>query len=431
MRRPVATTLVVIVSWLPAAPRVIDQRGGPEQEVLTAVAHVRVPSNVFRATRDAYIWLPAGEVVTATRYPVLVFPDAEEKGQFRAALGNIQYLINRQLIPPLIVVGVPYFANRAHELTPRATGNTARGNPDAGGADESLRFIADELLPWVEARYPTVPTRILVGHSLGALFALHAMVTRPQLFRVVIALSTPLWWNDGSLSREWAARIAADTIHPRTLFLASGGLEPDFDASTTAFATRLTALLDSVHAKSLRFERRRYPRDAHEMTPLPGLVDGLRMAFEPLVVPIDSVAGALAGRQSRDSAEIRAIATGLESRYAEAARSLGVPARFPETPLNFLGAYALDSKHPGLAAALLRENRDRYPQSSIAHESLGEALTALGDTTEAVRELRAALAIAKDTLQTTTSIISRTRERRVTAAALEQLRALHRSPPSP
>jgi predicted alpha/beta superfamily hydrolase len=402
---------------------------GDGGEVLTAVARVRVPSKAFNATREAYIWVPAGEVVTATRYPVLVFPDAEEKGQFRAALANIQFLIDRQLVPPLIVVGVPYFANRRHELTPAATGSTKELFPAAGGADDNLRFIAEELLPWVDAHYPTVPTRLLAGHSLGGLFAVYAMMARPELFRAVISMSAPMWWNDGATSEAIARSIAGDTVRRRTLFLTSGGIESQMDTSVTRFATRITALVASVHNGKLVFERARYPHDAHDMTPLPSLVDGLRMIFQPMVVPLDSVAEAIPDRPPLDSAHIADIVQTLESRFAAAAADLGVPAVFPEAPLNALGVYAIRANHLALGVKLLRENRDRYPHSSNAHESLAEAFAAAGDTAASVAEFRTAIAIAADTLRTTTSIISRTRERGITAAAKAQLQSMHRPAP--
>jgi len=401
--------------------------GGGDSEVLLAVGHARVPSKVFHATRDISVWLPDGAPAGAARYPVLVFPDAEEKGEFRSALANIQFLIDRGLIPPLMVLGVPYFSNRTHELTPAATGSSLQAWPDAGGADQTIQFIVDELLPWADAHYPTAPTRILAGHSFGALFALHAMIRRPAVFRVVIAMSPPMGWNDGAFNREAAASLASDSTHTRTLFVASGGLDIPIVQSTPAFAARLTALLDSMPTRRLTFEFRLYPRDPHDMTPLPGLVDGLRMAFASLVVPIDSVLDQLSSRPSQDSAEILATVQGLESRRAAAASALGVPALFPEDPLNQLGFYSLDAKHPGLAVALLRENRDRYPYSSNAHESLGEALIAMGDTLGAVDEFRAAIAIANGELRTTRSIITRTRQRAIAAAALAQLRAVHRT----
>jgi uncharacterized protein len=395
------------------------------RETLLAVNHVRVPSKAFNTVRDIYIWEPDAESATAAKYPVLVFPDAEEKGQFRAALANVQFLIDRQLIPPMIVVGIPYLANRSHELSPAGTGSTAANYPNAGGADQTLRFILDELLPWVDARYPTLPMRILAGHSLGGLLALYAMDTRPDVFRVVIAMSPAIFWNDGVMGNEIALHLATDTVRTRTLYLMSGGQEPFIDVPTTAFAARLTALLDSVPVKPhLRFERREYPRDAHSMTPMPGLVDGLRMAFEPVLVPGDSVVTGFSQRGVRDSAEIRAAVAQLETRYAAGSVSLGVPGVFPEEALDLLGSYALQVKQANLAVALFRENRDRYPRSSNAHESLGEALVAAGDTSRAVEEFRSSIVLAGDEAKAA-SVIVRGQARAVMAAAQAQLKALH------
>lgn len=405
-------------------------RAGVEREVLLAVTHARVASKVFHTTRDVAVWLPDGGVSSAERYPVLIFPDAEEKGQFRSALANIQFLIDRRLIPPLMVIGIPYLADRIHELTPRASGETAQSFPTAGGADQTMQFIADELLPWVDAHYPTLPTRILAGHSAGGLFALYAMATRPDVFRVVIAMSPAIFWNNDSLSAEVSARIAADTLHTRTLFVTSGGLETGglqapIDGPTTAFTAHLTTLLDSLHTHRLRFEGRRYPRDGHSMTPLPGLVDGLRMAFEPLLVPIDSVFDRLSADHTQDSAEIRAIVQALETRYAAGATGLGIPGPFPEAPLDVLGSYGLQAKQPHLALDLFRENLAHYPQSSNAHESLGEALVAVGDTSAAVKELRTAIALADGALEKTRSVLTLANEKAVKAAAVASLRAVH------
>ncbi len=397
-----------------------------KREVLLSVTHAHIPSKAFHTARDVSIWIPDGATGTTTRYPVVVFPDAEEKGQFRSALANIQFLVDRKLIPPLLVVGVPYLANRRHELTPAASGTTAQLYPAAGGADQTMQFMADELLPWVDAHYPTLPTRVLVGHSLGGLFALYAMAARPDVFRIVIALSPPLNWNDGALSADVAGHLAGDTQRERTLFLASGGLEPSIDEPTTAFATRLTALLDSLHTHHLRFERRRYPRDTHEMTPLPGLVDGLRMAFDPILVPIDSVIGQLATGHVQDPSEIKAVAQALEARYAAGAAALGVSPAFPETALDVLGGYSLDAKQSALAVQLLRENLDRYPHSSNAHESMGEGLLAVSDTTGAVGEFHTAITIDNAELQKPGSVLVQAHERDVRNAAAAQLQALHK-----
>jgi predicted alpha/beta superfamily hydrolase len=357
---------------------------------------------------------------------VLIFPDAEETGQFRAALANVQFLIDRRLIPPMIVVGVPFLKNRSHELSPRATGSTAKNYPNAGGADQTLQFMIDELLPWVDAHYPTLPVRLFAGHSLGGLLALYAMDTRPDVFRVVIAMSPAVYWNDGAFADEVALRLATDTTRPRTLFLMSGGQEPFIDKPTTAFAARLTALLDSTKTSRLAFERREYPEDVHQMTPLPGLVDGLRMAFRPMLVRADSVVTHFSERHTTDSAEIASAVHALESRYSAGTSSLGIPALFPEDALDLLGSYALQAKQANLAVTLFRENRDRYPKSSNAHESLGEALVAANDTARAVDEFRASIALAREEAKSA-SVIVRGQARAVSAQARSQLLALHRA----
>ena len=415
-----------MAATLPAQPSPKPPAPLGTREALLTVAHVRVPSKAFSTTRDVYIWMPDAESPTAARYPVLVFPDAEETGQFRAALANVQFLIDRRLIPPIIVAGVPFLKNRMHELSPAATGTTATNYPNSGGADQTLRFMIDELLPWVDAHYPTLPVRLFAGHSLGGLLALYAMDTRPDVFRVVIAMSPAVYWNDGAFANEVALRLATDTVRPRTLFLMSGGQEAFIDQPTTAFAAHLTALLDSTKTSRLSFERREYPEDVHEMTPLPGLVDGLRMAYRPLLVPADSVVSQFSARNTTDSAEIYAAVRALEARYAAGAASLSVPGPFPEAALDLLGSYALQAKQANLAATLFHENRDRYPKSSNAHESLGEALLATGDTTRAVDEFRSSIVLAREESKSA-SVIVRAQARAVDDQARAQLQSLHRS----
>jgi len=144
-------------------------------------------------------------------------------------------------------------------------------------------------------------------------------------------------------------------------------------------------------------------------------------------VPLDSIADVFSRGAAPDSVQILSTTRALESRFDSAAKALGVPAVFPEGPLDALGQFALSVKFPGLAATLLGENRTRYPHLSNAHESFGEALAALGDTARAVTELRTALAIARDSLAATASIITRTHERGVVAAASSRLRQMHRA----
>jgi hypothetical protein len=143
-------------------------------------------------------------------------------------------------------------------------------------------------------------------------------------------------------------------------------------------------------------------------------------------VPIDSVYKQLTQRQVQSASEIEATARTLQTRYAAGAATLGIPAPFPEEPLDVLAGYSLEAKQPDLAVKLLRENLDHYPQSSNAHESMGEGLVAVGDTSGAVEQFHTAIAIAKVEIQKPTSVLARAHERDVMSAAVAQLHALHR-----
>jgi predicted alpha/beta superfamily hydrolase len=428
--RTAATACACLVAGRLGAQPGLTQSSSDPHEVLLAVTHVHIPSKIFNTTRDISVWLPTGLPQTGVRYAVLVFPDAEEKVQFRAALANIQFLIDRQLVPPIMVLGMPYMKNRIHELTPPATGSTAKQRPTAGGADETLHFLADELLPWADAHYPTLHTRILAGHSAGGLLALYTMAKRPDLFRVLIAMSPPMYWSDGAFGKEVISQIVGDTHHERTLFLTSGGLEEQIDTATISFGQHLRAALDSAQNTTVALGRREYPTDEHNMTPLPSLVDGLRMAFAPSVVPIDSALQQLTRDHTEDSAGIHTVVRGLESRYATAATSLGLAAPFPEVPLDVLGGYSMNAKQTALAVTLYRENLDHYPHSANAHESLGEALAATGDTARAAVELRTAVSLGEAEMRATDSILVWANDRDIIGAARAALQQLHQTAPA-
>jgi uncharacterized protein len=295
------------------------------------------------------------------------------------------------------VVGVPFGATRDHDLTPPVDGappaTMQAYGEKPGGADTTAEFIVHELLPWIDAHYPTLPVRLLAGHSLGGLFALRTAALRPDVFRIVIAMSPSLWWNSGADAKELAAHIAADRVHNRSIFVSSGGLEPNIDKPTTAFAALLTSLAPGAAVTPLAFTHRRYEHDGHSMTPLPSLVEGLRWAFAPLAVPADSVFASLSAGPPKDSATVRTAVRSLEVRFRENAIAIGLPdAPFPEYALNLMGYYCTQAKLLTLANRFFAENSRRYPKSSNAYESLAEGLLAVGDTAGAVTAFHEAVA---------------------------------------
>src|SRR2546423_8560346 len=113
---------------------------------------------------------------------------------------TIEFLTRNGRIPDLIVVGVTN-TDRTRDLTPvKSSQKNPAGElqfPTSGGADNFLKFFETELIPQIEKQYRVQPYRILAGHSLGGLFAIHSMISRPGLFNSYVAVSPSLQWENG------------------------------------------------------------------------------------------------------------------------------------------------------------------------------------------------------------------------------------------
>ncbi|TKC16775.1 alpha/beta hydrolase [Robertmurraya kyonggiensis] len=163
-------------------------------------------------------------------------------------------------IGPAMVVGIgyetdaPFHLNRhydytlpvaASELPPSFDG---KGWPDQGGADLFLSFIEEELKPYIEQQYPVNKERqILFGHSLGGLFTLHTLFTKPESFQTYIAGSPSIAWNERLLLEEEKGFYPKfDLIkQEKHLFLSAGELERSHESKVNEKAEELAKRLSN------------------------------------------------------------------------------------------------------------------------------------------------------------------------------------------
>lgn len=150
-------------------------------------------------------------------------------------------------MPACYVVGIGYDADyadflklRTVDLSPPLGADEAAslgalgemiGSARNGGADAFLTFLVDTLRPAIAARYPATEGagQFLFGHSLGGLFAAHALLTRPASFSAFIASSPALWWDDFSIFRKLPAFGEALRLLPQSprVLVDVGGREQD------------------------------------------------------------------------------------------------------------------------------------------------------------------------------------------------------------
>lgn len=112
----------------------------------------------------------------------------------------------------VIVVGVGYphdqvydLPGRTNDLTSSWTAKWPEGQPvvKTGGNEQFARFLLERLRPEIARRYPVAAKRqSLFGHSLGGLFALHMLYSRPDAFEAIVAASPSIWWSDKAILAE-------------------------------------------------------------------------------------------------------------------------------------------------------------------------------------------------------------------------------------
>jgi enterochelin esterase-like enzyme len=236
-----------------------------------------VPSRHVGA-RDVDVWLPPSYGRDpARRYPVLYMHDGQNL--FDPALsytgtdwdvdGAMTRLVERGEIREAIVVGIWNTPLRFAEYMPRApvrtetVGSGIDGRPigRAGDirSDDYLRFLVEELKPFVDARYRTSTGRddtFVMGSSMGGLISLYAVATYPEVFGGAGAVSTHWPACDGCVV-DWLAAHLPDRRTHRLYFdhgtAALDALYPPYQQRMDA-AMRKAGWREGPHWMTRRFE---------------------------------------------------------------------------------------------------------------------------------------------------------------------------------
>jgi predicted alpha/beta superfamily hydrolase len=234
-----ALVLVCIAAASPLACRAADSRaiaarGGDHGIAIGpgVVGDLRLhelTSRVFENRRTLRVLVPRGYDAPENRdrrYPVLYLNDGQNLFDSATSTFNpmewrvdesVDSLVAAGAIPPLIVVGIDNAGRggRFHEYFPYVDAYLTPPDPDPQGR-RYPEFLVDEVIPFIESRYRTMPgpaMRGLGGSSAGALAALYTAVARPGMFGRLLIESPSIYVDDARILREaesvgeWPARL--------------------------------------------------------------------------------------------------------------------------------------------------------------------------------------------------------------------------------
>ncbi len=194
----------------------------PGNEVLLGkTTRYALKSSAFGERRAVQVYEPVRE--GEEPLPVVYMTDG---GAFDRYVGAVDRLIEQGRLAPLVLVGVHSGGYRGSRELLHSTDFDYRALEYLGGlGDERYtqhkRFLAEDVLPWVEQRHGASTersARVLTGFSNGGAYAVTAGVEQSDLFGTVCAYSVAFFLEDA------LAEAAAGKELPR-FRLAAGTLE--------------------------------------------------------------------------------------------------------------------------------------------------------------------------------------------------------------
>lgn len=330
-------------------------------DVLEIGSRSSIDSEVLAERRDIFVSLPESYHESRTRYPVLVVLDGEAHFVHLAAL--VRFLAQAGEMPPAIVVGIPN-TDRLRDFTPP-------GTPEAGRADDFLRFLAEELRDHIEHAYRTAPHWVLIGHSSAGLLATYALATRPRSFQSYVILSATLFWNDEAVLGRIDEMLTDNASLAREVYVA---------VSCCESATGLIQRLESHAPRDLRWNFATFADESHASVVHPAAAAGLEMIFQPWADAWKAGAAGIDG--------LREHLDALSQRW-------GYAVAIEPAQAVVLAWRAMDDGQPDAGITMLQYAIEAAPDEPLLRAFLGTFYLRAGQVDEAVETLETAVEQAR------------------------------------
>ncbi|WP_111633290.1 alpha/beta hydrolase-fold protein [Pedobacter cryoconitis] len=244
-----------------------------QDTVITKIDHGildSLNSTLLKEKRLVEVFLPKDYKPGSDRkYDVLYVLDG---GNWNTGLikDTQHFLEGTSFMPSTIIVSV-LGIDRNKDLTP----THLDGWQTSGGAVKFLGFLKDELIPYIDKKYPSNGENTLWGHSLGGLFVTYALLNEPTTFKSYIAVDPSLWWDKCYIQKIAPAKLPGLAGLDITLFI--GGREGE-DGKGMKIDT-MNTILQKYAPAGLTWKSLTYPNETHNSIRLKNTYDGLKFSY--------------------------------------------------------------------------------------------------------------------------------------------------------
>ena len=215
-------------------------------------------SEILDQNREILVRLPNGYGAGKDAYAVHFILDGEIT--FKAYTGVVDIMVAADLIPDVIVVGIPNI-DRGQDL-----------NPAKNGA-KFLEFITLELVPAIDNEYRTQDERLIAGYSMAGNYVMYAFFEGQTYFNKFLSGSPYRLdlYNEGQMN------LLPDTFQsPKAVYTSMG--KEDRQEQVTSYQD-FCKKLDAKSIANFSFKYELVDKRNHDTNILPNWQDGLAFLY--------------------------------------------------------------------------------------------------------------------------------------------------------
>ena len=352
-------------------------------------------SEILQEQREIWIHIPE-DFDNTKQYPVIYVLDASQ--HFYVVTGMLKQLLPWQ-IPNSILVGIKN-TDRTRDFThTNVPFQRGQESETSGGANNFIKFIDEELKPFIDNKYPTENNNTIIGHSTGGLFVLYSYLHHENSFDNYLAIDPSLWWDKENLVKETQEQLNKGNRKEKSLYIAvANSIGKAMD--TVKVRKDKTVPTEQIRAnlkfhdllvknnKEINFKWEYFKNEDHGSIVVPAQYNGLRSIFSWFPFP----------EMWRFNTPKEYSAKELTEPFKTHYKKLSIRMKRKVKPdwefLNQVGFFMLDGHNlPKKALAYLELNADFYPNEWKSFVALGNYFLSQKNKAEAIYNYKKAVGI--------------------------------------
>ncbi|MGH1516392.1 alpha/beta hydrolase [Chryseobacterium sp. JK1] len=274
--------------------------GRAQEKIVIGEKHALF-SKILNENREIWIHFPKtynDPTISPAKYPVIYLLDGEINFEYYTGMSDFLARPPYADIPECIVVGIKN-TERTRDLTPTKSQKKSPVNPnltlfsDSGGSENFVKFIQEELKPFVHKNYRTQDYTVLVGHSFGGLFAINTFLTHPEYFNAYVANDPSLWWDNKVMISRTKEYLEKNKQFPakKSLYVSQADNEEqqkNWNSDMTQAIEEFKGIVEQN--SSLHYKHSFFPGEVHGTVSYPANYEALKFIFKGFRTDIKQLA---------------------------------------------------------------------------------------------------------------------------------------------